>query len=250
MPGGTHRAGGPLGARLGGGADDADQLLQGRLDLVAPGQRGAQVHPHPGGTRVRPMGLEADAAQELDRRHAAAAARVVAWRARSVPADVAAGVAEGLHRLDPATLDQVARHALHQHPPETAATGVGGDVHLRQQHRVRRDRCRREGRGARQEGLGRVEREPLRDAVHEDHPPARPPVAQHRRDPRVDLVGRVVHTTAAHGVELPEHARAARCGELVEVVEGQPDDLAGHGRLLRTGERDQSRFGPDCAERP
>ena len=36
-----------VGRGLRGRPHDADQLLQGGLDLVAPGQRRAQVHPHP-----------------------------------------------------------------------------------------------------------------------------------------------------------------------------------------------------------
>ena len=73
-PAARWRAWGPAGPRR--------QLLEGGLDLVAPGQRRAQVHPHPRGPGVRAVGLEAHAAQELHRRHAPAPAGMVARRSR------------------------------------------------------------------------------------------------------------------------------------------------------------------------
>ena len=76
------------------------------------------------------MGLEADAARKSTgtTQRPAAPGRV----------------AEGLDGGDPAPLDQVAGHALHEHPPEPAATLRGIDVRHRHHDGVRRHRCRRE----------------------------------------------------------------------------------------------------------
>ncbi len=51
-------------------ADRPDQPLQRRLHLGAPGDGGAQVHPHPRGGAVCALGLEAHAAEEVRREHA------------------------------------------------------------------------------------------------------------------------------------------------------------------------------------
>jgi thioredoxin 1 len=93
------------GGRLLRGADDPPHLLQGELDLVLPAQCRPQLHPHPRGGRVRALGLEAHAAEELGRQHAS----------RRLPSRVAVGLDGGV-----AALDQVGGHRLHEQPAETA----------------------------------------------------------------------------------------------------------------------------------
>ena len=80
-----------------------DQALEGGLDLVAPADRGSQVHPHPGLVGWRAVGLKPDAAEKVDRHHAAPGAST--------------RVAERLDCADPAAPDRGRGPSLHQHRP-------------------------------------------------------------------------------------------------------------------------------------
>ncbi len=208
-----------VGGGLGRGTDGAEQLLQRTLELLAPRQRRAQVHPHPRRDRVRALGLEPHAGQVVDRRHTGP---------RSGPPR-AAGVAEGLDGRDAAAFDQVAGHPLHEHPAQAATARLGRDVHRREQDGVGRDRCGREGACAREVRRRRVEDVAHRAVVHHHHAAARAPVAQHLGHPGFLLRGRFVDATTPYGVKLPEHAGAAGRVQLDEMVERHPDDLARHG---------------------
>jgi len=90
---------------------------------------------------MRAMGLEAHAAEEVHRQHApfagAVAQQVTPQQGTGTAPAATTGVTEGFDGADATPLDQVARHALHQHPAEAAAASVRRDVHGGEQHRVR-----------------------------------------------------------------------------------------------------------------
>jgi uncharacterized protein (TIGR03083 family) len=146
----------------------AEQPLEGDFHVLAPGQGGAEFHPQPRVTVVRPDRLEPDRQQVFNREHAS--------RGRPLL------VTEGLDRPDTPP-GEVLGHALNEHPPEAAAGELTEHPRGHQQDRVGTDRARREG-----DRPGHVQRRCVKNirgryAVDIKDLAAAAPFEQHRGDP-------------------------------------------------------------------
>ena len=191
-----------------------------------------QVQPHPRVPRVRPVGLEPDPLAGTPPAAGTAVGRA-SRRAR----------AERLHRPDAAALDQVLDHR--------PASAPGPARRRRTRRRPARSRAARRPRSPARSGTTRrpgstpaARRARSRPARRRrTHPAARPPLEQHRGDPGLLLrsAGLAGAPTrgAAHGVELPEQAGAARVGQVGQGVQGQPGDPT----ATRTSCADRRRSG-------
>ena len=151
--------------------DDVEQLLQGRFDLGLPADPGGQLEPQP---RITAVGLDVGKPHRAGK-----TGRQQALRRLDVAVAVAAAdgafVIGGVPVLHPEQLDgpdpaagQGGDHAVHQVAGQALAAELGQDPGRRQQHRVGRDRRRREGGGPGDGGRRRVEREAGRLVVDRD----------------------------------------------------------------------------------